>query len=45
MTADLALAIDVGGTTIKGELVEAGGGVLAARAAHTTCTRRPSGPT
>ncbi len=35
MTADLALAIDVGGTTIKGELVDASGKVLAARAAPT----------
>ncbi|MGH3362744.1 MAG: ROK family protein, partial [Nocardioides sp.] len=35
MTADLALAIDVGGTTIKGELVDASGAVLAARAAQT----------
>jgi glucokinase len=34
-TADLVLAIDVGGTTIKGELVDASGSVLAARAART----------
>ena len=34
MTA-LALAIDVGGTSLKGELVDAGGTVLAARTAPT----------
>jgi glucokinase len=35
MSTDLALAIDVGGTTIKGELVDASGAVHAARAAQT----------
>ncbi len=35
MTSELALAIDVGGTTLKGELVDAEGSVLAARSAPT----------
>ncbi len=35
MTPALALAIDVGGTTLKGELVDADGAVLAARDAPT----------
>jgi glucokinase len=35
MTSELALAIDVGGTTLKGELVDAEGTVLAARSAPT----------
>jgi glucokinase len=35
MTSELALAIDVGGTTLKGELVDAEGAVLAARSAPT----------
>jgi glucokinase len=35
MTPELALAIDVGGTTLKGELVDADGSVLGARSAPT----------
>lgn len=35
MTSELALAIDVGGTSLKGELVDAEGTVLAARSAPT----------
>ncbi|MGH3348012.1 MAG: ROK family protein, partial [Nocardioides sp.] len=35
MTPALALAIDVGGTTLKGELVDGDGAVLAARSAPT----------